>query len=96
MEQELKYDIRKLSPKEQEEVRKKIVREMQKRGDAKEVARGLRVYSTPCGQDMEKVSRGWNSYDISGKDGTSCGVAQKANAGAGRDNQSRDNREKSK
>ena len=45
MEQELKYDIRKLSPKEQEEVRKKIVREMNKRGEAKEVAEVCEVQS---------------------------------------------------
>jgi len=38
MEKELKCDIKKLSPKEQEELRKKIIRQMKKQGVAKEVA----------------------------------------------------------
>jgi hypothetical protein len=38
MENELKYELQKLGPKEQEELRKKIVREMKKRSDSKEVA----------------------------------------------------------
>jgi transposase len=38
MEEELRFDARKLSPKAQEELRKKIVREMEKRKDPKAVA----------------------------------------------------------
>ena len=38
MENELKYNVLKLSPKEQEALRKKIVRQMKKHGDTKEVA----------------------------------------------------------
>jgi transposase len=59
MEQELKYDIRKLSPKEQEEVRKKIVREMQKRGDAKEVAE-------ICECTVRHVNKTWKKYQEGG------------------------------
>jgi len=53
--EEIKYDIRELSPKEQEEVRKKIVREMQKRGDAKEVAE-------ICECTVRHVNRTWKKY----------------------------------
>ena len=80
MEQEWKYEIRKLSPKEQEEVRKKIVREMKKRGNTRRSQRFASI-CPPCEQNMGKISRGRNSGNISGKDGTSCGAAQKANSG---------------
>ena len=53
--EEIKYDIRKLSPKEQEEVRKKIVREMKKRGDAKEVAE-------ICECTIRHVHKTWKKY----------------------------------
>jgi transposase len=53
--EELKYDIRKLSSKEQEEVRKKIVREMQKRGDSKEVAE-------ICECTIRHVNNTWQKY----------------------------------
>jgi transposase len=53
--EELKYDIRKLKPKEQEEVRKKIVREMQKRGDAEEVAE-------ICECTIRHVNKTWKKY----------------------------------
>ena len=54
--EELKYEIRKLSAKEQEEVRKKIVREMQKRGgDTKEVAE-------ICECTVRHVQKTWKKY----------------------------------
>lgn len=53
--EEIKYDIRKLSPKEQEEVRKKIVREMQKRSDVKEVAE-------ICECTVRHVNKTWKKY----------------------------------
>jgi len=59
MEEELKYEIRKLSPKEQEEVRKKIVREMEKRGDAKEVAE-------ICECTIRHVNKTWKKYSEGG------------------------------
>jgi len=59
MEKELKYEISKLSPKEQEEVRKKIVREMQKRGDAKEVAE-------ICECTVRHVNKTWQKYQEGG------------------------------
>ena len=55
MEKELKYEIQKLSPKEQEEVRKKIIREMRKRGDAKEVA-------DICECTVRHVNKTWKKY----------------------------------
>ena len=39
MEQELKFNIKKLGSRGQEELRKKIIREMKKYGDTKEVAK---------------------------------------------------------
>jgi transposase len=57
--EEIKYDIRKLSPREQEEVRKKIVREMQKRGDAKEVAE-------ICECTIRHVNKTWKKYQDGG------------------------------
>jgi len=57
--EELKYDIRKLSPKEQEEVRKKIVREMEKRGGAKEVAE-------ICECTVRHVNKTWKKYQEGG------------------------------
>jgi len=59
MEEELKYEIKKLSPKEQEEVRKKIVREMEKRGDAKEVAE-------ICECTNRHVNKTWKKYSEGG------------------------------
>ena len=59
MEKELKYDIGKLSPKEQEEVRKKIVREMKKRCDAKEVAE-------ICECTVRQVNKTWKKYQECG------------------------------
>jgi len=57
MEQELKYDVKKISAKEQEELRKKIVRQMKKYGDTKEVAeRFVSAVSVMCSH-MEKKSR---------------------------------------
>ena len=53
--EEIKYDIRKLNPKEQEEVRKKIVREMKKRGDGKEVAE-------ICECTVRHVNKTWKKY----------------------------------
>jgi len=61
MEKELKYEIRKLSPKEQEEVRKKIVREMKKRGNTKEVAE-------ICECTIRHVEKTWKKY-------CECGIA---------------------
>ena len=58
--EELKYEIRKLSPKEQEEVRKKIVREMEKRGgEAKEVAE-------ICECTIRHVNKTWKKYQECG------------------------------
>jgi transposase len=59
MEKELKYDVRKLSPKEQEEVRKKIVREMKKRGNTKEVAE-------ICECTVRHVEKTWKKYSEGG------------------------------
>ena len=59
MEQELKYDIRKLSPKDQEELRKKIVRQMQKHGDTKEVAE-------ICECSLRHVQSTWKKYQEGG------------------------------
>jgi transposase len=53
--EEMKYDIRKISTKAQEEVRKKIVREMEKRGDAKEVAE-------ICECTLRHVNKTWKKY----------------------------------
>ena len=55
MEQELKFNIQKLSPKEQEELRKKTVREMQRRGDTKEVAK-------ICECSLSHVQSTWKKY----------------------------------
>ena len=57
--EELKYEIQKLSPSEQEEVRKKIVREMKKRGDAKEVAE-------ICECTIRHVNKTWKKYKDNG------------------------------
>jgi transposase len=62
MEQELKYEIPKLSPKEQEAVRKKIIREMKKRGDAKEVAE-------ICECTVRHVNKTWKKYQADGIEG---------------------------
>jgi transposase len=59
MEKELKYEIRKISPKSQEEVRKKIIREKKKRGDSKEVAE-------ICECTVQHVNRVWKKYQDGG------------------------------
>ena len=53
--EELKYDVSKLSPKEQEELRKKIVRQMKKYGDTKEVAE-------ICECSIRHVQSTWKKY----------------------------------
>jgi len=57
--EELKYDIRKLSPKEQCELRKKIVRQMKKYGDTKEVAE-------ICECTIRHVQKTWKKYQDGG------------------------------
>jgi len=59
MEKELKFNINKLSPKEQEELRKKIVRQMQKYGDVKGVAE-------ICECSVRHVYSTWKKYKESG------------------------------
>jgi transposase len=59
MEKELNYDVRKISPKEQEELRKKIVRQMKKYGDTKEVA-------AICECSQIHVQKTWKKYQIGG------------------------------
>jgi transposase len=60
MEKELQFNINKLSPREQEELRKKIVREMQKRGgDKKEVAE-------ICECSVRHVYSTWKKYQDGG------------------------------
>jgi transposase len=55
MEKTLKFDVRKLSPKEQEELRKKIVRQMKKHGDTKLVA-------DICECSLRHVQSTWKKY----------------------------------
>jgi transposase len=55
MEKELTYELQKQSSKEQEEVRKKIIREMKKRGDSKEVAE-------ICECTIRHVNKTWKKY----------------------------------
>ena len=59
MEKELKYNVLKLSPKEQEELRKKIVRQMQKHGNTKEVAE-------ICECSLRHVQTTWKKYQAGG------------------------------
>jgi len=59
MEQELKFNIQKLSPKEQEELRKKIIREMQRQGNTKEVAK-------ICECSQSHVQSTWKKYKEGG------------------------------
>jgi transposase len=60
MEKELEFDIKKISPREQEELRKKIVREMKKRdGDIKEV-------SEICECSVRHVYSTWKKYQEGG------------------------------
>jgi len=59
MEKELKLNIEKLSPKEQEELRKKIVRQMKKHGDTKEVAE-------ICECSLRHVQSTWKRYKDGG------------------------------
>jgi len=59
METELKYDLQKLSSKEQEEVRKKIIRQMKKHGKAKEVAE-------ICECTTRHVNKTWKKYQAGG------------------------------
>ena len=59
MEKELKYDVKKLSAKEQEGLRKKIVRQMKKYGNTKEVAE-------ICECSIRHVQSTWKKYQESG------------------------------
>ena len=59
MEQELKYNIQKLGSHGQEEVRKKIIREMQRHGDTKEVAK-------ICECSLSHVQSTWKKYKEGG------------------------------
>jgi transposase len=59
MEKELKYELQKLSSKEQEEVRKKIVRQMMKHGNAREVAE-------ICECTVRHVNNTWKKYKEGG------------------------------
>ena len=59
MENELKYNVMKLSPKEQEELRKKIVRQMKKKSDTKEVAE-------ICECSIRHVQSTWKKYQEGG------------------------------
>jgi transposase len=59
MEKELNCNVLKLSPKEQEELRKKIVRQMKKHGDTKEVAE-------ICECSLRHVQSTWKKYQKGG------------------------------
>ena len=59
MDNELEFTARKLSPREQEELRKKIVRQMKKHGDTKEVAE-------ICECSRRHVQSTWKKYQESG------------------------------
>jgi transposase len=64
MEEELKFNIQKLGSQVQEEVRKKIVREMKRHGDTKEVAK-------ICECSLSHVQSTWKKY----KDGGAAAIA---------------------
>jgi transposase len=59
MENELRFSVLKLSPREQEELRKKIVRQMKKHGDTKEVA-------AICECSLRHVQSTWKKYTDNG------------------------------
>jgi len=59
MEQELKFNPKQLPPKGQEELRKKIIREMQRHGDTKEVAK-------ICECSLSHVQSTWKKYKEGG------------------------------
>ena len=59
MEQELEFNIKKLGSRGQEELRKKIIREMKKYGDTKEVAR-------ICECSLSHVQSTWKRYKEGG------------------------------
>ena len=59
MEKELTYDVRKLSPKEQEELRKKIVRQKKKDCESREVA-------AICESSLRHVQSTWKKYQEGG------------------------------
>jgi transposase len=59
MEQELKFNIQKLGSHVQEEVRKKIIREMKRHGDTKEVAK-------ICECSLSHVQCTWKKYKDGG------------------------------
>jgi transposase len=59
MDKALKFDVGKLSPKEQEELRKKIVRQMKKHGDTKTVA-------DICECSLRHVQSTWKKYKEKG------------------------------
>jgi transposase len=56
MEKEMKFNIRKLSPREQEELRKKIVREMEKCGGNKKEVEEI------CECSKRHVEKTWKKY----------------------------------
>jgi transposase len=59
MDTELKFEVQKLGPQVQEEVRKKIIREMQKHGNTKEVA-------ALCECSLSHVQSTWKKYNEGG------------------------------
>jgi transposase len=59
MEKELKFEVQKQSPRGQEELRKKIVRQMKKHGDTKEVAE-------ICECSQRHVQLTWKKYKEGG------------------------------
>ena len=59
MENDIKYDLQKLRSKEQEEVRKKIIRQMKKHGEAKKVAE-------ICECTIRHVNKTWKKYQTGG------------------------------
>jgi len=59
MEEELKFSVQKLGSHVQEEVRKKIIREMQRHGDTKEVAK-------ICECSLSHVQSTWKKYKDGG------------------------------
>jgi len=59
MEKELEFNIKQLSPHEQEELRKKIVRQMKKHGNVREVA-------DICECTVRHVQKTWKKYQTGG------------------------------
>ena len=70
MEEELKFDARKLSPKEQYELRKKIVRKMKNQVNiSKNVAEACRVVCEICECSFNHVKTTWRNYQKGGIEG---------------------------